>query len=327
MNPVTRLWLSIVIVLVVLFGGTAGYVLVEHQSLLDSLYMTVITLTTVGFKEVFPLSQQGQILTILLILVGYAALSVALANLVSLVVGGEFQRLRERSQMKARIEQLNGHVIICGYGRMGAQVTRQLQTEKVPCVAIDNANIHELEEDEILFIEGDATEDNALLAAGLMRARALVTCLSSDADNVYVTLTARELQPHLHIIARADQATTERKLLRAGANEVICPQMIGASQTVNLICRPQVVELLDMASKGVDMEVAQYEVGSDSQLVGKALRESGIRERAGMMVVAIKRTDGAQLFGPGPDEVIRGGDQLVLIGRGGLSDRLHDMHL
>ena len=327
MNPVVRLWLSVSTVVFVLLAGTVGYVIVEHQPALDSLYMTVITLSTVGFKEVFELDRGGRILTMLIILLGYAALYLSLANLVSLIVGGELRAIRGRLRMKAQINQLEDHVIICGFGRMGSLVAAQLTREEVSCVAIDNSATHGMESQGVLFVQGDATEDSDLLEAGLMRARALVTCLSGDADNVYVTLTARELRSDLQIIARAQQPSTEPKLKRAGADSVICPQTIGANKTVGLLCKPHVIELVDMAAKGVDIEIAQYQVSADSSLVDKPLRESGIRERAGMMVVAIKRADGFQIFSPGPEETIQEADRLILIGRGGLSERLNELHL
>lgn len=329
MSPVVRLWISIGIVIGVLVFGTAAYVVVAGQSVLDSLYMTVITLTTVGFKEVFELDATGRVLTIVIILVGYASLSIALANLVSLIVGGELRSIRGRLRMKTEIERLEGHVIICGYGRMGAQVASQLQAEGVPFVAVDmeEGPLHDLEEHGVLFVVGDATEDGVLLDAGLMRARALVASLASDANNVYVTLTARGLCPKLRIITRAEQASAEAKLRRAGADDVISPQLIGANKIAHMLCKPHVVELVDMAAKGVDIEIAQYEVAGESQLVGKPLRDSGIRERAGMMVVAIKRADNRQIFSPGPEEQIQTGDRLILLGRGGLSERLDGLKL
>jgi voltage-gated potassium channel len=322
LRPQIRFWLSLLLVFLVIAAGTVAYMVVLGQPMGASLYMTVITLTTVGYEEVFPLGDTGRWLTIVIILVGYIALAIALANLVSLVVGGELRALREGVRMKTRIEQLHGHVIVCGYGRMGSQLTQQLVRDQVPLVAIDRELSAELEASGALYVQGDATEEGALESAGIMRARALVSCLSSDADNVFVTLSARDLRPDLTIISRAEQPATERKLVRAGATAVICPQMIGAQKTANILCRPHVVELVDMAAKGVDIEIAQFEVAEDSAFVGTALKDSGIREKASMMVVAIKHADGSQIFSPGPDERILPGDQLVLIGPGGQAEKL-----
>jgi len=324
-RPGVRLWLSILIGLCVFVLGTLGYMFIEGQPPLKSLYMTVITLSTVGYREVFELDTKGMVFTIVLIVVGYIALGIAIANLISFVVSGEFLAIRGRVRMKARIDHLDKHVIVCGYGRMGAQLSAQLARERTPFVAIDRAVTERLEDEGILFVEGDATEDTTLKAAGIERAKALVTCLASDADNVFVTLSAREMRPTLTILARAEQPASEHKLIRAGASAVICPQSIGAQKMAHILCRPHVVELIDMASKGVDIEIAQYEVPASSPLAGKALRESRIRERMSMMVVAIKRPDGRQLFSPGPEETINAGDQLVLIGPGGQASRLNEL--
>ncbi len=322
LSPHTRLILSIAVVVVVLIGGTLGYMLVMGQSAFNSLYMTVITLTTVGYEEVFELDTKGQILTMVIIMVGYGAVAISLANLVSLVISGELRKVREGQRMKAQINGLDKHVIICGCGRMGALIASAMQREGAGCVVVDKIESDEAQANNFLFIRGDATEDSVLLEAGALRASALVSCLSSDADNVYVTLTARELNPQLKIISRALHSTTEAKLRRAGADSVISPQVIGANKIVTMLRRPDVVDFVDMAAEGVNIGIAQYEVRPDSPLVGTPLCESGIREKTGVIVVAIKRADGVQIFSPGPREVIEANDQLVLIGRGGLSERL-----
>ena len=261
MSPNARLTLSIVIVVVVLVLGTLGYMIVMGVSAFDSLYMTVITLTTVGFSEVIELDAKGRALTMILIMVGYAAVAIALANLVSLVISGELRKVREGQRMKAQIAKLEGHVIVCGCGRMGRLVAKVLQQEGAQYVVVDSMETEELEALEFLFVRGNATDDDVLEDAGVKQASALVSCLSSDADNVYVTLTARELNPDLKIISRSQHPTTEAKLKRAGADSVICPQTIGANKVVAMLRRPHVVDFVDMASAGVDIEIAQYEVG------------------------------------------------------------------
>ncbi|GJM26236.1 MAG: potassium transporter TrkA [Phycisphaerae bacterium] len=327
MSPRRRLFISISVLLLVQMTGTAGFMVLEHQPFLDSLYMTVITLSTVGYNEVFPLDDSGRILTICIIIVGYSAVAISIANLVSIVVGGELRSHRERLRMKDRIHKLRGHTIICGYGRMGSNIALQLVREDVDCVILDPIMSEEIEERGMLHVQGDATDDYDLEEAGIQYASSLVTCLSSDADNVYVTLSARGLCPTLKIIARAEQKSTEAKLKRAGADAVISPQTIGANKAVGLLRRPHVVDFADMAAKGVDIEIAQYQVDDQSSLAGKALKDSAIRERADVMVVAIKRADGRQVFGPGPQEVIDVDDQLIVIGRGGLSDRLERLSI
>lgn len=325
MSAETRFILAILLVPIVILVGALGYMIVESQSFFDSVYMTVITVFTVGFREVFFPTTAGRVWTIVVIILGYGAVSVALANFVSLLVGGELRSIHGRARMKQQIERLTGHTIICGFGRMGSLVAHELHREKQPFVVIDRDADKQRISEGYLYVSGDATEDHVLAEAGIMRAKALVSCLTSDADNVYVTLSARGLRPDISIISRADQPGTEKKLLRAGASDVVNPQTIGASKAAALLLRPHVVDFVDMAARGVDMEIAQYEVSSDSQFVGNRLKESNIRQRAQVTVVAIKRSDGRQIFDPGPEEMIEMGDQLILVGRGGLSDRLRQL--
>jgi len=325
MNAQARFILSIFLVPVTIVIGTLGYMIIEQQPLIDSAYMTFITVFTVGFREVFAVDTAGRIWTVLVIIFGYAAVSVALATFVSLMVSGELRSITGRARMKQQIEKLRDHVIICGYGRMGSLIAHELLRERRVFVVVDRDADKQLAHDGYLFVSGDATEDQVLLEAGIMHANALVTCLTSDADNVYVTLSARELRRDLNIISRSDQPSTEKKLIRAGATSVVNPQTIGANKAAALLLRPHVVDFVDMAARGVDMEIAQFEVSPGSPFVGIRLRDSGIRQKAQVTVVAIKRGDGSQIFNPGPDERIRESDQLILVGRGGLSDRLQQL--
>ncbi|NOX58119.1 MAG: potassium channel protein [Planctomycetes bacterium] len=327
MSPRDRLLISVSVLFLLLMAGTAGYMVIEKQSFFDSMYMTVVTLSTVGYRETFQLDAAGRLLTMAIIIVGYTVVTISIANLVSLIVGGELRSLRGQLRMKDKIAKLSGHTIVCGFGRMGSQVARDLTKEHADCVVIDRASNDKLDTRDILHVQGDATDDDVLQEAGITRANALVACLASDADNVYVTLTARGLAPNIKIIARAEQTSTEPKLERAGANAVISPQIIGANKMVGILRRPHVVDFTDMATKGVDVEVAQYQVDATSTLVGKALKDSHLRQKADVMVVAIKRRDGVQVFGPGPDEVIHDQDQLVLIGRSGMADRLERLRI
>lgn len=322
MSAQARFILSILLVPVTIAIGTLGYMIVEQQSVGDSAYMTVITVFTVGFREVFPVSMAGRLWTVAVIVLGYGAVSVALATFVSLMVSGELRSITGRARMKQQIEKLRGHIIICGYGRMGSLVAHELQRGGVAFVVIDSGADKQLSQEGYLFISGDATEDQVLIEAGIMHANALVTCLTSDADNVYVTLSAREFRRDLNIISRSDQPSTEKKLIRAGATSVVNPQTIGASKAAALLLRPHVVDFVDMAARGVDMEIAQFEISPSSPFVGIRLRESGISQNAQVTVVAIKRGNGEQIFDPDPDELIHEADQLILVGRGGLSERL-----
>ena len=307
--------------------GTAGYMLLETErdlSLLEAAYMTVITVSTVGFTEVWELSPATRIWTIGVIAVGVGTVSVAFTSLITLFVGGDFRSMRERRRMSATIENLRDHVILCGYGRMGSLALREIARDRVPVVVveIDTAAEGSLREAQVPYIVGDATDEDTLKKAGVMRARALVAVLRSDADNVFITLTARTLRSDLPIIVRAEQPGTEAKLKRAGATRVICPQVMGATRIADVLTRPNVVDLVEMANKGVDLEIDEYEVGAQSPLVGKSLRESALRERTSASVVAVKRANGETLFNPGPDAVLGLGDTMVLVGPAGVSSRL-----
>ena len=230
--------------------------------------------------------------------------------------------------MQQKIDQLRDHVILCGFGRMGTITARMLTEKGADVVVVEfNESVRaELDAAGMLYVLGDATEEETLIAVGLQRARALVSALAGDADNVYVTLTARGLSPTLHIVSRAEQPTTEAKLRRAGADRVICPQVIGATRVADILMRPHVVDFFEVAARGVDLELDEYTIGSDSVLKDVKLRDSGLRQKTGAMVVVVKRSDGTSVFQPGPDEVLREGDQLILVGRAGTSARLDSLN-
>jgi len=327
LRPGLRLILSIVALFGVYVVGTIGYLVIEvdrHPSVLDAAYMTGITLATVGYREVWDLSDHGRIWTLGVITFGIATVSVAFTSLIALFVSGELRSLREKKKMDTALERIRDHVILCGYGRMGSLIANDLRQRAVPFVVVDIKPEHadRLREDGVPYLIADATEEEALLRAGLMRAKALVTAVPSDADNVYMTLTAHTLRPELTIIARAEQPTTEAKLRRAGATRVICPQVIGANFVVNVLTRPNVVDFFEIADRGVDLEMDEYVVGGESPLAGRSLRESMLREQTGAMVVAIKHADGKTLFNPDAGAVVTAGDMLILVGPAGVSSRL-----
>ncbi|MGB2984926.1 MAG: potassium channel protein [Phycisphaerae bacterium] len=325
-----RLILSILAVLSVLFVGAAGYMILEaerHPTFLDALYMMVITLSTVGYGEVWALNGPAKLWTIAVITFGIVTVSYAFTSLLTLVVSGELRSLRERKRMDKTIEHLRDHVILCGYGRMGALIVDELRQRDVPIVVVEKERTLEvdLREGQVPFVIGDATEEETLLHAGLKRAEALVIALPSDADNVFITLTAHTLCPDLTIVARAEQVSTEAKLTRAGATRVVCPQVIGAIKVANILTRPTVVDFMEVASKGVDLELDEYEIGEQSPLVGRSLRDSGVRRKTGAIVVAIKRADGEALVGPNPDAHLEARDTLILVGPAGVSSRLDEI--
>lgn len=327
MSPFRRLQYSILALLVVFWLGTVGFLVVESDhspSLLDAAFMTAITLSTVGYEPVWELSDAGRIWSLTVITFGISAVSIAFTSLITLFVSGELRTQREKQTMQKRLELLRDHFILCGYGRMGRLIGEHLHRLDRDFSVIE---INEQHEDSfrdlgIPYIIGDATNDEVLTQAGLEHARALICVLPHDSDNVFITLTAHTIRPELKIVARAEQPQTENKLRRAGAARVICPQVIGATRIVDILERPNVVDFVDIAAEGVHLEMDEYIIAEQSALVGKALKEAGLREGSGAMVVAIKRADGETIFNPGPDATLDSHDTLILVGQAGMSKRI-----
>jgi voltage-gated potassium channel len=298
--------------------GTAGYMIIEGFSLLDALFMTVITLTTVGYGEVRPLDEEGRLFTILLIMLGAGFVAYNLAYFTQLLLDGNLLELYRRSRVRKNLEQVKGHYIICGYGQMGQIVARELIKHKVPVVVIENdeAAIARLQEKNILHLAGDATEEENLIAAGVQRAIGLVSVVVKDTDNVFIVLTARDLNKDLFICVRAGTSGTEKKLLKAGANRVVSPYASSALRIAHQILRPTVTDFLELALSGEGMELSMEELQlpAGAGIVGKELMSSGIRSEYNLIIVAIKRSDGNMIYNPSPREVLHAGDILVAIG-------------
>lgn len=311
--------LAVLCVALVLFG-VFGYMQLEGFSFLDAFYMTIITLTTVGFGEVRPLHDQGRIFTIVLILLGAGFVAYNLAYFVQLLMDGDLLEIYRRRKLSKKVKQLGNHYIICGYGQMGQIIVQQLVDHEVPVIVVENteAVVARLREKGVLFIEGDATEEEHLLAAGIQQARGLVSVVNKDTDNVFVVLTARGLNKDLFICARASSQGTEKKLLKAGADRVVSPYASGALRIAHNILRPTVTDFMELALSGEGMELSmeEFSIPDDCELVGKQLMDSGIRHAYNLIIVAIKRLDGRMIYNPVPSETLQGGDILVAIGPG-----------
>jgi voltage-gated potassium channel len=323
-----KLLRSIIIFLLIIVAGTIGYRMIEGWSLLDSLFMTVITLTTVGYNEVHPLSAGGRIFSIILILGGVGGVLYILTALVPYtlsIIESEFGLRFGRRRMESRIRELSGHFILCGYGRIGQEIAKTFTHEKANFIIIDRddnaANL--AQRAGLLYIKEDAAKDEVLKMAGIERARALITALGSDADNTYVTLSARTLQPTLPIFARADTEGAEEKLRRAGANRVITPYIIGGRRLALLALRPVVVEFIETVLSNRDQQLLleEIEVADKSPLADTSVKE--IEERfPGARVMALRRKDSNPLVNPPPDTVIKGEDRLTIFGS---ADHLHNL--
>ncbi len=300
--------------------GTAGYMILEKWNFLDSLYMTVITLTTVGFSEVNPVSDQGRILTMTILVSGLGVVGYLVGTLTQIVVEGQLLRIMGRKKLERQIEKLKNHIIICGYGRVGRIICEEIYRSKpTPLVVIDNDSTvtAKIEEDGHLYLLGDATEEQCLLKAGIRSAKGLATALDSEADNVYITLTAKGLKPNLFIIARAGRIGSEKKLVQAGANHVVSPHQIGGYRMAQALLRPNVTEFIDFATHdpGTGMGMEEIPVRPQSKLADVALVDSGIRKELDLIIVAIKKADGTMLFNPASHTTIQIGDTLIALGQ------------
>lgn len=298
--------------------GTVGYMLVQGFSFLDALYMTIITLTTVGFGEVRPLNQNGRIFTIVLIFFGAGFVAYNLGYFTQLLLDGNLLELYRRRRVKAKLEQLKNHYIICGYGQMGQIVVQELLKHKVPVVVVESDEnvLLKIREKGVLHYAGDATEEENLIAAGVLKARGLVTVVTRDTDNVFIVLTARDLNKGLFICARANASGTEKKLMKAGADRVVSPYASGAIRIAHNILRPTVTDFLELALSGEGMELSMEELclPEEAALIGRELMHSGIRSDFNLIIVAIKRRDGKMIYNPSPREILAAGDTLVAIG-------------
>ncbi|MGP8105721.1 MAG: potassium channel family protein [Desulfobaccales bacterium] len=312
-----KILILIAILLALLLFGSLGFVWVEGWDFFDALYMTVTTLSTVGYGEVHPLSRTGKIYNMGLILVGMGVLAYIITSLARVVVEGEIREVLGRRSLVKHIQKLKNHYIICGFGRIGEIIARQLRDRGVPLVIVENKAEHlsHLEESGYYVVSGDATREEVLLEAGIDRARGLVAVVSSDADNVYIILSARSLNPALYIVARAEEAGAEQKLLRAGADRVESPYEMGGRKMAGAILRPTVTTFMELAfTEGLEWSMEEIQVGAGSSLVGLALKDSGLRRNLDLILVAIKRGNGEMLFNPTLETPILAGDTLIALG-------------
>jgi voltage-gated potassium channel len=305
----------------VVICGAVGYVLIEDVDGLDAAYETILVISTVGLGEAWGFSAAGKVWTIIVASIGVATVLVAFSSLQAMVTGGELRRVMGRRKVESRMSSMSGHYVVCGFGRMGSMVAEALSKRETQVVVIDNEPELFIDFDDRKFIHvlGDASDESVLLEAGVDRAEGLVAALTKDSDNVYIALTARALNEKLFIVARAEQPATESKLIRAGANRVICPHIIGAQRIANLIARPSVVEFVDVAAEGLELEIDEFSLEAGSSLIGVSLGESGLRDKTGSMVVAIKHPEGKMIMAPGVDVVFKEGDTLIMIGPSGMA--------
>ncbi|MDB5349598.1 MAG: transport system, NAD-binding component [Planctomycetota bacterium] len=299
--------------------GAAGYVAMGW-SVADAFYMVVITVSSVGFGEVRPVdSTYLRIHTMMVIALGMVAAGDTIAGILRFVTEEELSKLTGQYRVRRMIDALSDHTIVAGLGRMGSLVCEELAAAGEPFVVIDQApeKMAAYGGRNWLFVAGDATEESVLLDAGLERAKALVTAIPNDASSVFITLTARQLNAKVQIVARAERATTQKKLRQAGANHVVLPAAIGAHRVVSILTNPSAVEFAELVThrSSLAIEMDEVAVKSPGPLVGKTLRDLDIGRKTGVIVVAIKRVDGRVEFPPNGDEPLAAADSIVLLGR------------
>jgi voltage-gated potassium channel len=299
--------------------GTAGYILIEGWGLLDSFYMTVTTIFTVGFGEVHPLSRGGQVFTVLLIVGGVGTILYGIGRMVEFVIGGQLTGVFRRRVVRRQVDKLDGHFIICGYGRVGESVARHFVAHKSAFVVVDAdaERVNQAEAEGFLAVRGDATTDDVLQIAGITRARGLVAALGSDAGNIFLTLSARVLNPQLLIVARAGSEDIVSKLERAGADHVVSPYGIGGKRMATLLLKPLVSDYLEVVTGSGELEfrVEELELGGECCAVGRSIEELEVRTRTGATILAVRRAaTGVFDTNPLPESLLSRGDMVVAIG-------------
>jgi voltage-gated potassium channel len=318
MDPVRHLKISMVVLFLLVSLGTLGYMAIEGWRFIDALYMTVITLGTVGFEVVKPLSDAGKLFTITLIIIGVSVLGYIVGSLAQIMFEGQIQRIMGRKKVEKKINALSGHYIICGFGRIGSLICKEFKANDLPFVIVekDIETTEKLDEEGYLHLKGDATLDETLLKAGIKRAKGLISVVTSDTENVYITLTARGLNPDLYILARSGEEGSDIKLKRAGANKVVSPYLIGGSRMAQSILRPNVVDFIEIAtgSEHMDLQMEEITIPSHSAFAGETLVSSGFRKEIGVIIVGIKKAQGKMVFNPHSQAKIEGGDTLIVLG-------------
>ena len=298
--------------------GIVGYRVIEDYTWLEAFYMTIITISTTGFREVRPLSPAGMIFTIGLLFSGLGVVLYTVGTITEKIVEGEFQQFFGRRRMEKRIAAMANHYLVCGYGRIGEVICRELASKPVPFVVIEpeEERVRKMEEAGYLLLKGDATDEKVLLAAGVMKAKGLFATLPVDADNVFMILTAKDLNSSIFVVARATTERSERTLAHAGADKIISPYAMGGHRMAQAALRPAVVDIIELAThyRSLELQLEEIVVPPESPCEGVTLRDSGLFQERGVIVVAIKRASGSMIFDPSIDEKLAAGDHLVALG-------------
>ncbi len=319
MSQTKHLRISLFLAVATFAFGIIGYSVIEEGwSIMDAVYMTAITLSTVGYGEVHEMSEWGRLFTVVLVFAGVGFSLYVASVIVQFMMEGRIRTILGRKKLDRKINRLKNHYIVCGYGRIGRVLCQNLAGPSIDLVVIDNnpENISTMDEDGVLYVFGDATDDDNLIQAGVKKARGLVAALGSDAENVFLVLTARQLNPDLYIVARAGKIKSRSQLLAAGANKVESPYEMGAVSMAQRIVRPTVTSFLDLAfaEQRTDIQMEEIPVSPDSKLVNVMLKDSGIRQRFNLIIIAIKKDNDDMLFNPSFESRILAGDTVIAVG-------------
>lgn len=316
MNPFKEAFRILALLTIILLIGVFGYHVIEGWSLFDALYMTVITLATVGYGETHPLSISGRVFTMFLIMGGMGIILYGVTEITAFLVEGEMTGVLRRRTMNRAIGKISGHYILCGWGNTGHYVLEELIRTRRRCVIVekDPERVKKLAEMKMLVIQGDATEDSVLKSAGIERATGLVAALTSDRDNLFIVITARGLNPKLRIISKIEAVNSQQKFLRSGADSAVSAQYIGGLRMASELVRPNTVNFLDsMLRDNSHLRVEDVQVGSDSKFTGKTLGSCDILSKAGVVLLSLRQNEAFQ-FNPPSNTVLKGGDTLVMMG-------------
>ncbi|MDY0288664.1 MAG: potassium channel protein [Sphaerochaeta sp.] len=314
-----RGWIILSMVLTLIAVGTIGYMTLTDSSVIDGLYMTIITISTVGNREIVDLSPAGEVFTICLILSGLGIVSYALLEAVSFLIDGGVNRIFRRRAMEKKIAMMVDHIVVCGAGQTGSSVIEQFILSKTQFIVVEHleARTIELEEAGIPCICGDATNEDVLIQAGIAQAKGLVSCLENDAQNVYTILTARGLNPKLYIVSRSIEKGSAQKLKRAGADKTISPNEIGGIRMAYLMLKPHVVSFLDIVTRFDDelLELGEVTVEVGSEIADFMIKDAGIPQRTGLIIIAIRNPGGKLRFNPGPNEQLPPESSMLVLGK------------
>ncbi len=313
-----KLRLALVILVTVLITGTLGFYLIEGWSVLDSFYTTITTMATVGYGDFTPRTAAGKIFAIAVIIFGVGTMLYSFSLITELIIEGRLRRILGRGKLQKMIGKMNNHYIICGCGRIGLLICRELAGAKMPFVVVDNNPeiIQKIQDEGFIYCKGDATQDKTLIEAGIKRAKGIVCVLPTDAENLYVILTAKELNQEIYILSRSEEEESEHRLIRAGANRVMSPYTLGGSRMAMAILRPAMLDFIEITTQRQSLELRMEEVAvcDGSRLIGQSLEESAVRQSFGLIIVAVKKDTEKMIFNPQASYVIASGDRIIALG-------------